>query len=330
MTLEIVTMKEKLEQGGLTLPEPIVSGLLFRKSMCILGAPEDSFKTNWALQLAICLASGIPCYSYSCRQSRIVYLVLEGGEDYILERLEEKIAALDVAPDEVMARIYVDDCSMKPLDDENVAQELEDKLTAIQPTPDVVIFDPITYALNEDVRFSPEKSKLCRNLIRIATTINGVTLPVLHCRKGAHDNDNMDDLLGSSVVVAAAATRIKLFRDGDSVNMYVKTRYAERPEKTSLCWKHPLLEIRQVDLKPREEAKAAIMVALQGVPTKEVVLGELVNTVAKKSGHNEKTVRSAVGNLVLEGKVALERVPKSATKKVKLIVEDEVKEVYVS
>lgn len=322
--IEIITVKERLEKGNIVPPEPIVSGLLFRKSMAVLGAPDDSFKTHWALQLAISLAAGIPCFSHSVKRSNVVYLFLEGGEGYILERLEEKIAAMGVNREEVLGKIHIRDCTGMRLDDKNVVEGLEATLITTEPMPDVVIFDPITYALNEDVRFSPERVKLCRNLLRIADSINGVTLPIIHCRKDTQDNDNMDDFLGTSIVAAAAATRIKLYRQDNLLNMYAKTRYAERPDKIGLVWKHPLLEVAPEVLKPREEAKRCIIETLKGNANQEVKLGDLVSKLSASTNHNQKTVRAAVENLEVEGKVTTSRLPKSAIKVVELVAEDKI------
>ena len=318
MVLKLISVKERLEKDDTKPPEPIVSGLLFRKSMAVLGAPDDSFKTHFTLQLAISLTLGIPCYSYSCKSGIVVYLIIEGGEDYILERLEEKISALGLDRDKVMGRIYIMDCSNLQLDDKKVADDISGMLLALKPKPDVIIFDPITYALNEDVRFSPQKVKLCRNLIGIASELDSVVLPVVHCRKDTQDNENMDDFLGTSIVAAAAATRIKLFRKDNLVNMYAKTRYAERPEKMSLAWNPPLLTVAEEILKPKVEARRFIMSAL-GNSTNEIKLGDLLNQASSETGHNPKTVRAALDNLAVEGKVKVDRLPKSAIKIVRLV-----------
>jgi len=314
---DLPTAGERLSERDVAPPEPIVAGLLFRGTMAVLGAPLDSYKTNWALQLAVSLAVGMPCYSYSCEKCRVVYFVLEGGEDYILERLEEKIEAMGVDRDDVMSRIHVKDISQKQLDDQKVAKDIEESLMAMKPPPDVVFFDPITYAMNEDVRFSPKKAELCRNMIEIARKIGGVTISAVHCRKGSKNNDDMDDLMGSSIVADAAATRIKLHRQDDLLHMYAWTRHADRPLPTNMVWKAPLLEVIEAHLRPREECKQAVVTALEQ-KGQQVVLGELVSEVANAVGHSQKTVRSAIDNLKLEGKVLVERVPKRATKLVRL------------
>jgi len=318
----IMTAEDRIAQGT-SSPNPIVGDLLFGGTIAALGAPEDSHKTNWTIQLAICLAAGMPCYSYSCRKSQVAYLVLEGGEDYILERMEEKIQALGVNREEALRGIYTLNCSQLQLDDEDTINQLGDDLCNLDPKPAVVVFDPITYALDEDVRYSPNKTRLIRNANRIIEELDGgIVLLVVHTRKGARDDANMDDFLGSGQPSRAAATRIKLYRDdGNRVSMYAKTRHAERPDKISLVWRHPLLELEQTTLQPRAECKVAVIHALEHAPhnIKAMVLGDLVMQVSTSTNHNAKTVRSAIANLEVEGKVEILRVTGSATKVVGLV-----------
>jgi len=323
--IEFMSFNERLDKGDVKPPEAIVSGLLFRNSIAVMGAPEDSFKTHFALQLAISLAAGIPCFSFSCRKSSVVYLILEGGQDYIFERLEQKMDAMKVSREEVGERLYPIDFAAVRLDEDGNVQKLEGILEAIEPTPDVVILDPITYALDEDDRYSLKKAKLCRNLLRIANTINGLVFPIIHCRKSAEDNNNMDDFLGSGIWARAAATRIKLYRtDETQVKTHFKTRYAERPEDLSLAWHYPLLHVLPEQLKPRKECKVKILAFLEGSQGKQLLLAQLVQQVIEETGHNEKTVRAAIGNLEFEGKLSIEKLPKSAAKIVKLVAQDTV------
>jgi len=315
-----MTAKDRIDQGISPL-RPIVGDLLFRKTIGALGAGEDSFKTQWSLQLTICLSLGMPCYSYSCRKCQVAYLVLEGGEDYILERLEQKIEAMGVDRDEALQGIYTLDCPSIQLDDKATTQRLEQTLLGLNPRPEVVILDPITYALDEDVRYSPDKTKLVRNTLKIAKELDGVVILVVHNRKGAKDDADMDDFLGSGQLARAAASRIKLYRRDDRVNMYIKTRHSERPDKISLVWSHPLLQVEQATLRPREEAKVEIIHSLENAPynLKASILGELVQQVADRTSRNQKTVRTAITNLEVEGKVEILRVDGSAAKVVRLL-----------
>ena len=330
MTINIVSVKERLEKGNATQPEQIVSGLFFRKSMAVIGAPDDSFKTNFALQLVVSLAAGKPCYSYALKQCNVVYLVLEGGEDYILERIEEKVSALGLNRDDILGRISVFDASQKRLDDDKVSQGIEDSLAALSPQPDVVVFDPITYAMSEDVRFSPQKAKLCRNLLRLANRLNCVVLPIIHCRKSTQDNDNMDDFLGTSIVADMAATRIKLYRLSENqVKVYSKTRYAERPDALTMIWKYPLLEVAPEVLQPRIDCQRKILKEMSSSACEPLKMAELVSKVAELTKHNQKTVRLALGTLAFEGKVQIYNLPKSAVKMV-ILTEAEDEKIYAS
>ena len=316
--MELKTIEEHLKGHTPKRPEPIVAGLLFRKTMAVLGAPDDSFKTNWAIQLAVSVAAGIPFLSYSCRKSRVVYVVLEGGQDYILERFEEKVDAMGVDKNEVMKNVYVMDCTGCQLDDENELKEVENAIDKVSPSPDLVILDPITYALNEDVRFSPKKTELSRKMLGNTELWDNVTLLVVHCRKDAQDNDSTDDFLGSGVLSRAAATRIKLFRfDETKVNMYSKTRHAERPDELQLQMHYPLLIVGGHDLSPRNESVRLVLESLKE-RSGEIGLSELVEEIHKRKKYNGKTVRAAIDNLQLEGKVQVERLPKSAKKVVRL------------
>lgn len=132
----------------------------------------------------------------------------------------------------------------------------------------------------------------------------------------------MDDFLGSGQIARAAATRIKLYRgNGNIVSVYAKTRHAERPDKISLIWRNPLLVIEPTTLRPREEATVAVIRTLENAPynLKAAVLGELVRQVAESTRHNPKTVRSAITNLVIEGKAEIRKVDGSAAKVVRLV-----------
>jgi RecA-family ATPase len=270
-------MKERLAHGDLSLPEPVVGGLLIRKSLAVIGAPDDSFKTNWATQLAISLIKGIPSYSFNCKPSVVAYMVLEGVTDYIYERIDDKIDAMGLNRDEIIDKLYVVDCSKQPLDEEAVSADIENSLNNLDPKPDVVIFDPITYAINEDVRFSPKKAALCKNLIRIAESLNGVVLAVIHCRKGTQNNISTDDFIGSSIVADMAATRIKLFREENNVTMFIKTRYAERPDAIKLTWAKPLLNVAHNVLSERAECNISTIEFLTAKSDKTFILGDLVD-----------------------------------------------------
>ena len=64
------------------------------------------------------------------------------------------------------------------------------------------------------------------------------------------------------------------------------------------------------------------MGSLKGKANTEAKLGDLVSEVSGKIRRNTKTIRAAIDNLEVEGKVTVSKLPKSAIKIVKLIPED--------
>jgi len=313
---ELPSTKEMIEKG--TIPAKPVGFYMFRKSVTYVGAPEDSFKTQWAIQLAISLALGKPCYGCSCKKCIVLYVVLEGGKDYILERIEDKIEAMDVDRDEVLSNLFVVDLTSRSLKKEDDVSKLKEEMLRIPA--DVIFLDPISTFLAEDERFSPLRTIFTNNLIEVAQTLDAAIVLIAHCRKATHDNNNMDEIAGHSVLKNASATRIKLFRHKDNtdlVSVYEKTRYAERPDKIILRWRPPLLEMSPEELKPRQEIEVAILKYLN--ENGEQPLTKFTTIIAKNTEHNAKTVRAVISNLEMDGKITLEPVPKSSKKIVKKI-----------
>ena len=317
--LELLSVKESLEQDNFIVPEPIVSGWIFRDTLVVLGAPENSFKTTLSIQLSICLAAGIPFFNFQCKSCIVVYLVLEGGKGYMLERIEEMVNAMGLDNNLVLSRIYIEEFSSSQLNDEAFVRNTGAALMKLDQKPDFIVFDPVTYALSEDVRYSPTMTMLAGNMIQLAKSINGVSMVILHCRKGATDDDNMDDLLGSSVLADAAATRIKLYRKGDDLHVFSKTRYAETPETINLCFRHPILTIAPEQLKPREESRRVVLKILEQCQDQKKHLAELVEEAKQKTSHNPKTIRAAIEDLETKGTLQLCKIPHSALKYAKLV-----------
>lgn len=313
--LSIPTMDERLKQGT-RLPEQLMSNaLVVRREITILSGLEDSFKTTIACQAAVCLAAGIPCLGFSCQQcNTVVYLVIEGTDDYILERMENMAHALGVPLDVISKRIRVSPYYLRPLGEPEVLNELIGTLADIRP--DVIICDPVTYSLTGDLRYSPVMQALGKNLAAVARRFNAAVVGVMHTRKGTQDNDNMDDIMGSSVLADIAACRIKVYRSGDTLNLYAHTRYGPRPDPVKLIYTNPLFVVSDEIRKPRDKARLGVIQELRDRSPR--VLGELVRQVTIGTNANEKTVRAAISDLEVELKVFVIRSPGSAVKQVHL------------
>jgi RecA-family ATPase len=313
--LRAPTIRERLEEG-IKLPGHIVSGLIVRKYLTVFGGEEDTFKSTMMCQLAVCVAGGIPWLGFSCEKGKVAYLVMEGTDDYIIERMVNIAATLGVPQDVVGDEIRVINFSQKPLDKKDETDKLHELLKIDKP--DVAICDPVTYMISKDIRYSPTVNSLSDNLQAIAKDLNLAIIVVMHTKKGTRDTESMDDIVGSSMLKDKAASRIKVFRLGDTqqnqLHFYAKTRLSERPDMLNLVFTDPAIEVVETQLRPRQQAKRDVLASLnQSHPQ---VLGELVSSI--KSG-NPKTVRAAINDLEVEKKLSVTRVPGSATKMVELL-----------
>ncbi len=313
--LIIPTMSERLKKGT-TAPEQLVSNaLLTRESITLFGGAEDSFKSFLMCQLSVCLASGSSWLGHSCRQcNTVVYLVMEGGDDYILERIESIACELGQNLPDVFARIRVVPYLYEPLDMDEAPENLYAALKEVNP--DVVICDPVTYQMSQDVRYSPTMTRLGTNLLKIARDLNTAVVAVLHTKKNSQNSNDMDDFIGSSILKDMAASRIKVFRQEDKqMELYAKTRYAERPDTIKLVFKYPVFDVVEEVAKPRAKAMMGVTDYLERCG--QEVLGILVEMVKQAQTVNEKTVRAVISALEVEGLLKIEPMPGSARKLVK-------------
>lgn len=318
-SFEIPTAEEWLAKG-IARPKPIVSnGLLNRRNLTVYGALDDSYKSWLLCQLAVCLASGRDWLSFSTAKcDTIVYLVMEGSMEYLIERVENISVSFGLDWDEIQKHVRFKEYLYENLDDEENAAILQKSLRKVNP--DVVICDPITYMIAQDTRYSPVMVQVGNNLLRIARDLDCAVLAVMHCRKGTGNDDNMDDIVGSGQLKNMASTRIKLYRglaeNEHKVWFYAHTRYAERPHALELAHNGTSLEVLARQLKPRELAREAAIEELRKQGGRQVT--ELAIAISKRAGVDQKTARGVITDLQVMGKVELEPLKGSASKLVYL------------
>ncbi len=312
----IPTAEEWLDKG-IAVTKPIVSnGLLTRKNLTVYGAIDDSYKSWLLCQLTVRLASGTDWLCFSTKKcDTIVYLVMEGNMEYLLERMENMAESFKLDWSEIQQRIRIREYLHENLDDEATARRLHRSLENVNP--DVVICDPITYMIAKDTRYSPVMVEVGGNLLRVARELNCAVLAVMHCRKETRNNDSMADIIGSGQLKNMAATRIKLFRgtgsDEYKVWFYAHTRYAERPKALQLVHNGISLEVLETQLKPREAAREAVVEAL--LKQNDQPVTTLSKIAAKLASCDVKTTRGAITDLEVMGKVELRKKGKGSAAK---------------
>ncbi len=312
----IPTAEEWLDQGIPVTKSIMSSGLLARKNLTIYGAIDDSYKSWLLCQLAVCLASGTDWLCFSTQKcGTIVYLVMEGSMEYLLERMENITESFGLDWSEIQKRIRIVEYLQESLDNKETATKLYDSLKKVNP--DVVILDPITYMIAGDTRYSPVMVTVGNNLLQIARGLNCAVLAVMHCRKQTKNNDNMADIIGSGQLKNMAATRIKLFRgtgsDEYKVWFYAHTRYSERPKALELVHNGVSFNVLETQLKPREAAREAIIEIL--LKRNDQPVTTLAQAAAKMVGCDQKTARGAITDLEVKDIVELRKKGKGSAAK---------------
>jgi len=292
-------------------PEAIVSPhLITRNSITLLFADEDSFKTQFATQLAVCLNAGIPFLDYETIPSNVVYYTMEGVEGDIVDRILEKGEALAVDTDDIGVCPCYDKQLDRPGDYEKIKEMLRDRGS------DVVIFDPVTYVIAGDVRFSPTMLHVVSNGLNLATTFGIAIVFVIHTRKDSPKGD-MHGFLGSNILTAASATRIRIDRSQEIPNqatLTFRTRYDERPLDRLIMWHTPLLQAVGELIPKRQQIKQAINEELSFGEVSGVT--QFCELIARKVACDNKSVRHVIADMIMQGQVRMGRVGGSATKTV--------------
>ena len=80
----------------------LIDGMIAPNTINWMVASPESFKTFIALDMAACIASGRPWHGRSTKQTRVLYLSAEGGDDIHIRR-----AAIDIAVDDTSKDFYV-------------------------------------------------------------------------------------------------------------------------------------------------------------------------------------------------------------------------------
>ncbi len=89
----------------------LIDGVIAPNTINWMVASPESFKTFIALDMAACIASGRPWHGRSTKQTRVLYLSAEGGNDIHIRRAAIDTAADDTSKDfcVVQARPRIDD-----------------------------------------------------------------------------------------------------------------------------------------------------------------------------------------------------------------------------
>jgi len=208
-------------------------------SICMLAAKRASHKTFFALHLAISAASGAPNVLGTPTESvSVLYMDYENGDFELRRRCKGITEALQPEQRELAKKNF--HTAIFPRIIMNANEEGETKLRTILAVvqPRLVVCDVMRRMTNGEENSSGTSNDLLGVLQRATNEFGCAFLLLHHMRKGSPNvpiEDEMDEIRGSSDIVASVAVCLKLARmgQGDSfVVKQLKNRYA--PERTPI------------------------------------------------------------------------------------------------
>lgn|SRR3990167_9173918 len=184
--------------------------MLSKPSLAMLAAPEKSGKSNFAIQIGISLAAGVPFLGFSAPSPRkTLYLQKELGEDTLAGRINEIKFLWDKEIIEAAEKNNLFEIATIPpeiklcADSKWLERELSNK------RPDLVILDTLSRFISADINKETELKPIIDMVQALAIKYQVCLLFIHHFRKGQgqgkEETGNLFDLFrGSKVWVEAS------------------------------------------------------------------------------------------------------------------------------
>jgi hypothetical protein len=291
--------------------ELIKNGILTKGGALLLAARPKIGKTQFALQLGYCLASGEPFLGFDTKLSRLYYLgfemspmdignrALQLSEVYL--NTEDKYVA--PMPDE-LPELYMDtDAGMQ-----NFKTLMDDYKANYGCYPDVVILDTLTRIMKGKENSREDMTKLVSNLSKIGKDFGLTFVIIHHVRKAGRGKVTIDDVRGSTALPAWATSIIAMNEIGEAIELTFWLRSA--PPLEPLIVKRNQQGIFEATVTEEEQSKQKLceLVIKQYLKQGEMELAELKERVAKDMECNPKTVERALNSMP-----DVERIPAAGT-----------------
>lgn len=188
----------------------------------IAGRP-GSGKTNLALYLALCLATGTPFFGFATKQIEVTYLGFEGAETKLANRLEKIMRNFPNPGNNFHFEI------IRPT-------KIGDDFVALVKGSPLVIIDPLRYLIEQDFCRPQDVSDFLSKLRTIAIVKSLCFVLVHHIRKPQAqiriEPDDLYQIKGATEFVDAATTVLLLERAKHKPGPKSKIATLEPPEAT--------------------------------------------------------------------------------------------------
>jgi len=196
-SLKIILDKDLVEYRP-NLEKWIIEPYVAEKSIVMLGGKSSSYKTWSALNMAICIVSGLPLFNrFATVPVNVLYIDEENGIDVLKERVQKIKNGMGIVKTfDNLAFISLQGIK---IDIQSWRQRLEVTLKEFKPK--VIIVDCFRRIITVEENDATDVNKIFTDIIRPISEEFGVTwILVHHLRKGVSgkESDIMDELRGSS------------------------------------------------------------------------------------------------------------------------------------
>jgi hypothetical protein len=208
----------------------LVTGLWSEQAVGIVGGEPKCCKSFLALDLAVAVASGMPClrrFSVA-RAGRVLLFAAEDALHIVRRRLEGIAAAAGVALADLDIQVITSPVLRLDLDADR--RNLAETVARLQPR--LLILDPFVRLHRIDENASGEVAPLLAFLRELQRRHGTAVLVVHHAKKGGGGVRAGQALRGSSEFHAWGDSNLYLRRDGDDLSLSVEHRAA--PSMTPL------------------------------------------------------------------------------------------------
>ena len=193
----------------------LIQGVLRETHKMMVSAPSKAGKSFLVIELAVCLAEGLPWLGHLCKQCTVLYTNLEGDSASFMNRVEATYAAKGLDKQHRPGALNLHMFNGRGMDLSDWAQKISE--AAHRVGAKAVILDPIYKLGVGDENNAREVAVFCRELDRIAAAGISV-IYVHHFSKGSQGaKSSMDRASGSGVFA----------RDADAIVSLIQLRVPE-------------------------------------------------------------------------------------------------------
>lgn len=181
------------------LRDPLIDGILRQGHKMLMSGPSKAGKSMNLMQLAICIAEGVPWLNFQVKKGRILYVNLEIDDASFYNRFHDLYQAMNITPK------HLDD--IRTLSFRGYALPLNELvpilLKRMQGTSfDAVILDPIYKVMMGDENNASDMGKFSNQFDRICNETGASMIYCHHHSKGAQGAKKAIDRASGSGVFA--------------------------------------------------------------------------------------------------------------------------------